>query len=401
MYPKARAWIELNMANLASNLGQIRRILPRDCGVMPAVKANAYGHGAVLIGRALQELGVRDFCVAAIGEAVELREAGIQGEILILGYTSPQDFPLLTEYGLTQTVLSLPYAKLLQAYGQSRQDGRQLLVKDCRRPLYQSRGLPLPVHVAIDTGMHRIGERCENFENICRIWEMNALRVTGVFSHLCVSDNVSEADRGYTRRQIREFDSVIRRLKKRGIAGFQTHIQGSYGILNYPELHCDLARPGIALYGVLSSSRDRTKANADLKPVLSLKARIACVNRLRAGETAGYGRTYTAETERKTAVVSIGYADGVPRALSNRGAVLVNGKRAPIIGRVCMDQLLIDVTEIPRVSPGDTAVLIGQSGEEQITACEFARMAGTISNEILSGLGSRLARITADCGNYT
>lgn len=215
-----------------------------------------------------------------------------------------------------------------------------------------------------------------------------------MFSHLCVSDGVSDEEKVFTRRQIADFRSVIRQLKEKGITGFKTHIQGSYGILNYPDLRCDYARPGIALYGALSSPGDKTAAGICLKPVLSLKARIACVRRLHAGESAGYGRAYTAGRERKIAVVSIGYADGVPRELSDRGKVLVNGCSAPMIGRICMDQLLIDVSEIPGVLPGDEAVLIGKCGNMQITADEFADMAGTISNEILSRLGSRLERIS-------
>ena len=377
MYQKGRAWIELDRKNLASNLEQLKALLPEGCTVMPAVKANAYGHGAVLIGKALQDMGIQDFCVASVREAAELREAGITGQILVLGYTSPQEFSELSYYNLTQTVVDFPYAKQLQAYGR-----------------------PLAVHVGVDTGMNRLGERSENIENICRIWELKHLKVTGVFSHFCVADGASEGEKIYTHGQITKFDSVIRQLKEKGISGFKTHIQGSYGILNYPELRYDYVRPGIALCGVLSSPEDKTVSAAHLKPVLSLKARIACVKQLHAGEKAGYGQTYTAEKERKTAVVSIGYADGIPRELSNRGQVLVNGYRAPMIGRICMDQLLIDVSEIPHVSPGDEAVLIGKCGAEQITAGELARMVGTISNEILSRLGGRLERITAGMNDY-
>ncbi len=379
MYQKGRAWIELNMKNLASNLKQLKSLLPENCSVMPAVKANAYGHGAALIGKALQNMGVRDFCVASVGEAVELREAGITGQILILGYTSPQEFSELIRYDLTQTAVDFSHAKQMQAYGR-----------------------PLTVHVGVDTGMHRLGERSENIGKISRIWEFENLKITGVFSHLCVSDGISDGERACTYRQIEKFDSVIRKLKEKGITGFKTHIQGSYGILNYPELRYDYVRPGIALCGVLSSPGDKTAADVHLKPVLSLKARIACVKQLHRGETAGYGQAYTAEKEMKTAAVSIGYADGIPRELSNRGMVLVNGRRAPVIGRICMDQLLIDVTDIPCVSPGDEAVLIGKCQDEQITVSEFAHMAGTISNEILSRLGSRLGRkVISDAGQVS
>ncbi len=369
MYQKGRAWIELDMKNLASNLEQLKSLLPPGCSIMPAVKANAYGHGEALIGKALQDMGIQDFCVASVKEAVQLREAGITGQILVLGYTSPQEFSELSHYELTQTVVDFSYAKQLQDYGR-----------------------PLAVHVGVDTGMHRLGEPSGNIENICRMWEFEHLKIAGVFSHFCTADGVSDWEKACTYRQITKFDSVIRQLKERGISGFKTHIQGSYGILNYPKLRYDYVRPGIALYGVLSLPEDRTAAAVHLKPVLSLKARIACVKRLHRGESAGYGHTYTAEKEMKTAVVSIGYADGIPRGLSNKGQVLVNGHRAPVIGRVCMDQLLIDVSEIPRAEPGDEAVLIGKCQTEQITAGELACMTGTITNEILSRLGSRLER---------
>lgn len=370
MYQKARAWIELDIKNLAHNLEQLKKLLPAECEIMPAVKANAYGHGAILIGQALQSMGISNFCVASVNEAIELRNAGITGQILILGYTSPHQFSELLHYDLVQTVVDFSYAKELQEYGK-----------------------PICVHVGIDTGMHRLGERSDDIEKVCKIWEFNHLKVTGVFSHLCVSDGTSSEEKAFTHKQIAEFDSVIRCLEKQGISGFKTHIQGSYGILNYPDLRYDYARPGIALYGILSSSSDKTVADVNLKPVLSLKARIACVKPLRAEETAGYGQDYTAEKEMKIAVVSIGYADGIPRSLSNRGYVVVNSCRVPMIGRICMDQLLIDVSTLPHVLPGDEVVLIGKCGSEQITASEFAHMAGTISNEILSRLGSRLDRI--------
>lgn len=370
MYQKGRAWIELNMENLVNNLEQLKSLLPEKCVVMPAVKANAYGHGAILIGKALQDMGIQDFCVASVGEAIELREAGITGQILVLGYTLWEQFPELSHYELTQTVVDLSYAKLLQNYGH-----------------------PITVHVGIDTGMHRLGERSDNIENIYKIWELDHLKVTGVFSHLCVSDGTSEAEKIFTYRQIEEFDSVIRCLQKEGISGFKTHIQGSYGVLNYSNLSYDYVRPGIALYGVLSSPYDKVAADVELKPVLSLKARVECVKQLHKGESAGYGQTYTAAKEMKIAAVSIGYADGIPRELSNRGWALVNGYKVPVIGRICMDQLLIDVSELPYISPGDEAIFIGECGNEQITASEFAYTAGTISNEILSRLGNRLDRI--------
>lgn len=380
MYKTNRAWIELNRSHLLHNRKELQQLAGEHCALMPAVKADAYGHGDILISRLLQEAGIRDYCTATVDEAVRLRRAGIRGQILILGYTHPDAFPELEEYSLTQTVIDAGYAEELSGYMQ-RSSG-------CSRSL--------PVHVAIDTGMHRLGIPYEDIDSILRIWSLPGLQITGVFSHLCVSDGQSEAEKSFTEQQIYRFRRTTDTLHARGISGFRTHIQGSYGLLNYSRYHFDLARPGIALYGVLSSAKDRMAfpAAADLlKPVLSLKARISCIRRLPSGESAGYGLTYTARSTRKIAIVSAGYADGIPRSLSNRGHALVNGKCVPIIGRICMDQLTLDVTAVPDVQRGNEAIFIGRSGNCEIRAEDMAEDAGTITNEILSRMGARVQRI--------
>ncbi len=370
MYQKGRAWIELNMGNLKHNIEEFRRLLPFDCALMPAVKANAYGHGAALVAKALQEQGIQAFCVASVAEGVQLRLSGIKGEILVLGYTHPAEFNDLVAFNLIQTVVDGDYAKQLQ------NDGRRFTV-----------------HVGIDTGMHRLGVRWDHIEQIVEIFQMPNLKVTGLFSHLCVSDGNSVQERTYTMEQIHHFEYVTEELHRQGFQNFKCHLQGSYGILNYSQCCFDYARAGIALYGIYSAKNDRTKASADLKPVLSLKTRVESVRMLYHGEGAGYGLTYNAQGNRIIAALSIGYADGVPRELSNCGYVLCNGRMAPVIGRICMDQMLVDVTDIPQVKAGDEAVLIGKSGDLQIQAEEMAQWAGTISNEIVSRLGERLERV--------
>lgn len=371
-YEKGRAWIEVDMNSLGHNLRLFQKLLPESCALMPAVKANAYGHGAVLVAKELERLGVRDFCVAGAAEGAMLREAGIKGQILVLGYTHPKDFGLLYEYGLTQTVVDCAYGKELEACGRK-----------------------LRVHVGIDTGMHRLGESWEHPFWIGRLWDCQNLQITGVFSHLCTSDGVTGEDRAYMRLQETRFLQVIRYLRAEGKTGFSTHLQGSYGILNRKDLKgiYDYARAGIALYGVFSERSEGLEKIFDLHPVLSLKARIECVREVEKGEGAGYGLAWYADSARKLAAVSIGYADGLPRALSNRGHGLVRGKRVPVAGRICMDQLLLDVTDVPGVLPGDEVVLIGKSGKEEIRAEDLAAEAGTISNEILSRLGTRLTRV--------
>lgn len=362
-----RAWIELDKSALEKNVRFLQSRISDHCRLMPAVKANAYGHGAVLIAKELNRLGIRDFCVACASEGVELRKAGIQGQILILGYTDPSQLTVLKHYRLTQTVLDTTYANLLE----------------------QS-GLKLHVHIAVDTGMHRLGIPCENTEAIASVYGMQNLAVDGIYTHLAVCDSLLQEHRDFTLEQINRFFQATNKLKQLGVSCTGLHLLSSYGIINYAGIPGNYVRPGIALYGVLSSGSD----NDFLHPVLTLKARVTSVRMLSAGESAGYGRDFIAKEDTVIAILSIGYADGLPRTLSNgKGAVLINGERAPIIGRICMDQTLIDVSRIADVHPGDTAVLIGQSGSLQITAAQVAEQCDTITNELLSRLGTRLERI--------
>ncbi len=370
-----RAWIELDRDALRQNVETLRGRLPESCRLMPAVKADAYGHGAALIAKELCALGVNAFCVASAWEGAALRESGIKGEILVLGYTHPSQFSLLGRYGLIQTVVDYAYGKELDRLGERRQER-------------------ISVHVGIDTGMHRLGERSENIDRICETCRMGHLAVEGVYTHLCAGDSPEKAGREYTKAQIRDFYRVVGEMEKRGVYVPKKHLLSSYGVLNYPEVPGDYARVGIALYGVLSTREDTEGWKGCFKPVLSLKARVAAVRELYQGEYAGYGMAFRAPGPMRIAAIAIGYADGLPRCFSGgEGEVLIGGRRAPVIGRVCMDQTLVDVSAIEGVRAGDTAVVIGKSGEEEISACDLAERAGTISNEILSRLGGRLERI--------
>ena len=369
--PTGRAWIELDMDNLRHNCEVLQKLLPDGCSLMPALKANAYGHGAVLIARELNAVGIRDFCVATLQEGITLRRNGIKGVILILGYTHYEDFYLLSKYRLTQTVLDAGYAEQLN-----------------------SCGYKIHVHIALDTGMHRLGERCDNKDGILGIFNCKNLIIDGMYTHLCAADLTDRRGTDYTNMQIEAFYEVVNLLKAKGIKCPKLHIQSSYGVINYPDLKCDYARIGIALYGLLSSRTDTENCSIDLRPVLSVKARVSAIKELTAGEPAGYGLQFTATRDMKLAVISIGYADGIPRELScGKGCVLIEGEKAPIIGRICMDQISVDVTDIPSAKRDDIAVIIGQSGGSRITACELAEEADTITNEILSRLGERLVRV--------
>lgn len=364
-----RAWIELDRDALLHNLDVLRGLLPSGCALMPVLKANAYGHGAVLIARELYHAGIRAFCVATAQEGIELRENGVAGEILILGYTHPMEFQLLRRYDLTQTVLDRAYAETLNAYGER-----------------------IRVQIKIDTGMHRLGAPWDNPENIKEIFNFRNLQVMGVYTHLCADTTTTQKDMIFTLTQSRRFYWTIAQLTECGCDIPAVHILSSCGLLNYPEIGGNCVRTGLALYGILSRRGSLENPALDLRPVLSLKARVALIQSIRQGGGAGYDLSFTAKRDSRIAVLTIGYADGLPRSLSGAGNVLLHGREAPIAGSICMDQTLVDVTDIPDAAPGDAAVLIGKSGDLEITACGLAERTGTISNEIVSRLGARLGR---------
>ena len=366
--PTARAWREVDLAALGHNAQVLRNTLAPETELMAVVKAEAYGHGGAVTARALQKTGVRAFAVACLAEGIALRKAGVRGTILILGYTAPEEAPLLRRWRLTQTVADIDHGRALAAQG--------------RR---------VHVHLALDTGMHRLGIPAENREEILEVFRLPNLVVDGVFSHLCVSDSLEAGDVAYTQEQLTLFYDTVAWLRAAGYEPGKVHIQASYGIWNLPPQPCAYVRAGIALYGVRSDDAP-VQRNLDLRPVLSLRARVASIRTVQAGESAGYGRAFRAERETRLAVVTIGYADGLPRDLPQRGGqVLIRGKRCPMVGRMCMDQLLVDVSSLLEVTPGDTVTLIGRDGGQVIRAEELAARCGTITNELLSQLGSRLS----------
>jgi serine/alanine racemase len=357
-FHKCRAWIELDLANLKQNVKVIKNSLPVKCELMPVVKSNAYGHGAAKICRELNGLGIRAFCVASVMEAVELRKKRIKGKILILGYTHPEQFYLLRRHRLMQTVVDLEYAKTLNNFGKK-----------------------ITVHIAIDTGLKRLGELSENTDNILQIFKCENLVVDGIFSHF------SGQSEDFTQTQIDKFNDVLKKIKSQGFDVPKSHLQASYGILNRPDLSLDFARVGIALYGAMENPNGEK-----LLPVLAVKARVSIVKEVRAGESVGYGFGCVAEQNLKIAVLSIGYADGIPRALScGKGSVLIAGSKVPVVGYVCMDQITVDITHVDNVKQGDVAVLIGKEGDLEISAQDIAEKVKTVPNEILSRLGARLA----------
>ena len=361
-YQTGRAWIEVDMHALDHNIRELRSILPPSCDLMPAVKANAYGHGAVIVSRRCNQQGIRSFCVATVMEGVELRKQRIRGDILILGYTHPEHFHLLHRYRLMQTVVDLEYARDLHEYGKK-----------------------IKVHIAVDTGMKRLGEHSDMTERFLSISRLSNLEVEGIFSHF------SGQSEQFSDLQMQRFDELVHKLKQEGVKLPKVHMQSSYGVFHCPDSPYDYARVGIVLYGAMEGQNEEGRV---FKPVMSLKTRVSMVKKVKAGEAIGYGNAYFARQDMKIAVLTIGYADGVKRDLScGVGSVLIHGQKAIIVGLICMDQMMVDISHISHVKQGDIATLIGVSGDLEISAVEMANQVESIPNDILSSLGVRIERI--------
>lgn len=363
-----RAYLEIDLNNLEHNVKVLKRAMPQKCELMAVVKAEAYGHGLYEIATHLNKISVKAFAVATIDEGIKLRQYGVLGEILILGYTAPARAKELRKYDLTQTLIDYKYALLLDKQGYN-----------------------VMTHIKVDTGMHRLGFDAKDIEKISAVFSMKHIKVSGIYTHLCAADSIDEKDIFFTNVQIESFYNLLNQLKEKGITIPKIHIQSSYGLLNYPELKCDYVRVGVSLYGVLSSPNDRTKLHLDLRPVLSLKSRVILLREIKKGESVGYSRSFVANRDSLIALLPVGYADGYPRNLScGKSYVLINGHQAPVVGKICMDQLAVDVTDIPNVKTGSIATLIGKDGKEEITAPMVAESAESITNELLSRMGHRL-----------
>lgn len=367
-----RAWIEISLPNLRHNAEVLQKAMPAGCELMAVVKCEAYGHGGVLAARELERMGVRNFAVAAIEEAVELRKNGIIGEILILGYTDVGRAGDLYGYDLMQSVIGYDYAKALEETA-------------------IALGVSVKTHIKIDTGMHRLGISAERPSEVRKVFAMKRLEVCGVYTHLCCADSRQPEDIAYTKGQIASFYELTDILKKEGIRIPKLHIQSSYGLLNYPELQCDYVRAGIILYGALSAPGNETVLKPELRPVLSLKSRVVLTRLVKKGECVGYGRQFLAKRDSRIAILPVGYGDGYPGDLScGRGSVLIRGHLVPVIGRVCMDQLAVDVTDAEAIHTGDVAILIGGAESSQQSATTVAAASGRITNELLCRMGARL-----------
>lgn len=367
-----RAWVEVNLENLEHNINEIKKVIQPKTKIMAVVKANAYGHGSILIAEKLSEIGINDFAVATLDEAIELRKHNIKGNILILGYTNFEDLKYVIQYDLIQTIVDYNYSEKIKELKLSQK---------------------LNCHIKINTGMNRIGERYDNMDRLIKIYENPRLNILGTFSHLCVADSDKKEDIEFTEKQIENFNKCIKQLKENGQDVGKVHLQSSYGAINYNTETYDYVRIGIIMYGVNSDNTAYQKNKLDLKPVLSLKARVTSVKEINKDDSVSYGRTYIADSNRKIASISIGYADGFPRCLSNKNMLVkVNGNYSKVIGRICMDQCVIDVTDVKEIKTGDVVYII-DCDDINLSSEKFAMNADTITNEFLSRLGNRLPRI--------
>jgi alanine racemase len=364
-------WAEVDLAAIRNNFSAIKSLVQPQTKVMAVVKANAYGHGAVPVAEELIRAGASTLAVARVEEGLELRRAKVASPILVLGLAEPEEARLAVEAELSVAVASFPLAQALSLEA-------------------QSSGKVCHLHVKVDTGMGRIGVFPQDLPAfIGRLTELPGLSVEGVFSHLATAD---EQDHSEAKAQLREFLELKGQLQEFKIPYF--HLANSAGILNFPEAQLDLVRPGIVLYGLWPSAACSRRIK--LKPALSWKSRLCFIKELPPGFGISYGHTFRTQRPTIVGTVSVGYGDGYSRLLSNRGQMLVAGRRVPIIGRVCMDQTMVDLTELvasgiePEV--GDEVVLLGRQGKEEITASELAAKMNTISYEVTCLVGRRVRR---------
>lgn len=362
-------WIEVDLQAIQQNFRKIRRFVSSQIKVLSVVKANAYGHGLLPVARALMEAGADHLAVASVVEAVSLRQAGVSAKLLVLGQPLPEEAPLVVRHGLTQAIGDLASAKALS-----------------REASLQEK--PVSIHLKVDTGMGRYGVWHEEAVSLFRrLVELPGLVQEGIFTHLSSAGQDAQA----TEQQLEDFSQLIQRLEKARLPIGIRHAANSVGMLRFPASHWDLVRTGLLVYGV---SPVRDSQPIEIRPALSLKSRVRFLKVLQPGRTVSYGRTWKAERRSLVATVPVGYAHGYVRALSNKAQLLVRGKRAPVIGRITMEDLLCDVTDLPGVQIGDEVVLIGRQGGDQVTAEELARHARTIPYEILVGLSPLIPRRT-------
>lgn len=365
-----RTWAHVSLDAIAHNVSEIRRAIGGDCQVMAVVKADAYGHGAVAVSRLLQELHVDYLDVASLDEAMELRRAGIKTPILILGFTPAAFAPVLIENDLTQTLYD---GDMAQAMSEA--------AAGCKRPL--------KVHLKIDTGMSRLGiiwRGEQTLDELLALCRLPHLSFEGLFTHLASSEVPNDS---CNERQLALFTQARQVLHDAGVSFSICHCANSGAVIQYKKARFDMVRAGLLLYGLMPGA----DMQMDLRPAMCLQSVVSQVKEIAKGDTVSYGRTFAAAKPMRVAVVAAGYADGYPRALSSKASVMIGGHRAPILGLICMDMLMADVTDLPHVRAGDPVVLFGCDGEDCLPVSDLAALCGTISYELVCSVGKRVPRV--------
>jgi alanine racemase len=375
IFPLRPAWTEIDLGRLRRNVQLIRGDLPANVKLMAVLKDEAYGHGALDVARIVLDEGVWGLGLSTLEEAMTLREAGVTAPLLLLGERQEAELPWCVEHDLTVCVNEPHTARRLA----------QIAAALAKR---------VPVHVKINTGMSRYGVRWDQALPLLElVGSEKALRLEGVMTHFAQSD---ETDKTFANLQISRFDEVLRALAQRGVSVPLKHLCNSGGFLDLPQAHRDMVRVGILTYGIFPSSVCRRIAG--IEPVLSVKARIAAIQTIKAGEVVGYGMRYRAPAARRIAVLPIGYGDGFPR-VRNEGGALIHGQRAPLVGGIAMDALMVDITDIPQAQMWDEAVIMGRQGGEEITVHDLAKLKNSVSYEVLTSWRLRLRRKCVNPGS--
>ena len=362
----------INVDNFLNNLKNIKKRIGRERKICIAVKADGYGHGADVLSKAAFSSGYADYAgVAAISEGVQLRESGIKEDIFLFSLALSEEVPELFDYNITPFIADISYLSDI-----AREAAKRNIVKT--------------VHLKIDTGMNRIGCRPEDGIKIAQsIAENKNLKLGGICTHFPVSDTASPSDREFTLNQIKIFDSVVKSIKEKKIETGIIHAANSGAILNYPESFFDMVRPGIMLYGSYPDAS--SEKSVEIKPVMTFESRVVFIKKIKKGEKVSYGLTWEAEEDTFMATVPAGYADGYSRLLSNKGKVEIKGKLYPVAGRVCMDQMLIDIGGNQNIEVGDKVILFG--GDSSVTCDSVAKLCGTISYEVYCNINKRVPRV--------
>jgi alanine racemase len=369
-YYRVRA--NINLDAICHNMIETRKIINNDTKLMAIVKADAYGHGVIPVVRELDQIGIDAYGIAIIEEGIEIRNAGITKPILILGYTPSPMYEDLVKYDITQAVFKYDMAKE---------------ISDTANKLNKTAS----IHIKLDTGMSRIGFSVskESIRTILQIADLPRIQITGIFTHFACAD---EKDKASARMQLQKFNEFVKELEENGLSIPMKHVSNSAAIIDMPEANLGMVRSGISTYGMYPSE-DVDKSKLPLIPALELKSNIVFLKEVPSGVGVGYNSTFVTDRNTKIATIPVGYGDGYPRGLSSKGRVLINGHSAPIIGRVCMDQFMVDVTDIPNVNEGDEVTLVGRDQEEFISVEELASLASSFNYEFVCNIGKRIPRV--------